>query len=128
MPMRGGLASSLAVRATRCGRGLSSGRPSCRGWGIFRALPLALTQRGTEDNNMSYEIDDFINNQSAPTAAWLRSHKEWITDPNKNNHLTEAHFNAVRVLGQSAVDTPGLLRSCRKVHWVEAEQQIQQRA
>ena len=50
------------------------------------------------------EVDRFISTKTAPTAKWLREHRDWVTDPDKSNKLTEAHFNAVNQ--KIAVDTP----------------------
>lgn len=49
-------------------------------------------------------VEEYINGRSAPTAAWLRQHTEFITDPTKNAKLTSAHWDAV---GEGLkVDTP----------------------
>lgn len=40
-------------------------------------------------------VDAYIQGRTEPTAKWLRSHREWITDPRKNAKLTSAHFAAV---------------------------------
>jgi hypothetical protein len=52
-------------------------------------------------------IDAYINNvgRTTPNSAnWLRSHRDWITDPQKNAKLTSAHWDAV---GEGiAVDSP----------------------
>ncbi len=42
--------------------------------------------------------------RSERSASWLRQHRDWVTDPQKNSFLTEAHFNAVR--NGKAVDSP----------------------
>ena len=52
-------------------------------------------------------VDAYINQiaQQTPNSAnWLRQHRDWITDPGKNDKLTKAHYHAV---GEGiAVDSP----------------------
>jgi hypothetical protein len=49
-------------------------------------------------------IESFIASRTAPTAQWLRSHREWLSDKAKNEQLTQAHYHA---LGEGVrVDTP----------------------
>lgn len=40
-------------------------------------------------------FEAFVATKTAPTAAWLRQHRDWVTDPTRNARLTAAHFNAV---------------------------------
>lgn len=40
-------------------------------------------------------VDAYIENRTEPTKAWLREHRDFITDPKKNAKLTAAHYNAV---------------------------------
>lgn len=40
-------------------------------------------------------VEDYVRGRSPKTAAWLRDHAEFITDPLKNHKLTAAHFDAV---------------------------------
>lgn len=49
-------------------------------------------------------VDAYIQGRTEPTANWLRSHREWISDPRKNAKLTAAHFDAVG--NDLAPDTP----------------------
>lgn len=41
------------------------------------------------------QVEAYIANRTEPTANWLRSHREYITDPKKNARLTAAHYAAV---------------------------------
>lgn len=44
------------------------------------------------------QVDDpaeaFINSRTAPTQAWLRSHRDYLTDPKKNAKMQAAHYDA----------------------------------
>lgn len=40
-------------------------------------------------------VEAYISGRTEPTANWLRSHKEFITDTRKNAKLTAAHWSAV---------------------------------
>jgi hypothetical protein len=40
-------------------------------------------------------IEEHISKFTEPTANWLRSHRDWLTDPAKNRRLTSAHHVAV---------------------------------
>ena len=49
-------------------------------------------------------VEAFISTRTAPTAKWLREHRDWLSDPAKNEKLTKAHYNA---MGEGLqVDTP----------------------
>ena len=39
-------------------------------------------------------IEEFISTRTPETAQWLRSHREWLADPAKNQLLTQAHYHA----------------------------------
>lgn len=48
--------------------------------------------------------EDFINSRTAPTANWLRAHRDYLTDPRKNAKMNAAHYEAV---GEGlALDSP----------------------
>jgi hypothetical protein len=40
-------------------------------------------------------VEAYVQGRTEPTANWLRSHAEWVTDPRKNAKLTAAHYAAV---------------------------------
>ncbi len=40
-------------------------------------------------------VEAYVQGRAAPTADWLRSHREFVTDPRKNAKLTSAHYDAV---------------------------------
>lgn len=40
-------------------------------------------------------VEAYIQGRTEPTAAWLREHREFVTDPRKNAKLTGAHYDAV---------------------------------
>jgi hypothetical protein len=40
-------------------------------------------------------IEAFINQRTAPTAKWLREHRDYLTDPKKNAKMQAAHFDAL---------------------------------
>jgi len=40
-------------------------------------------------------VEAYVQGRTAPTAAWLRAHADYITDSRKNAKLTAAHWNAV---------------------------------
>ena len=39
-------------------------------------------------------VEAFINSRTAPTQAWLRAHRDYLTDPKKNAKMQAAHFDA----------------------------------
>lgn len=39
-------------------------------------------------------VEDFINSRTVPTQAWLRAHRDYLTDPKKNAKMQAAHFDA----------------------------------
>jgi hypothetical protein len=39
-------------------------------------------------------IEAFINSRTTPTQSWLRSHRDYLTDPKKNAKMQAAHFDA----------------------------------
>jgi hypothetical protein len=47
------------------------------------------------DNRPADPIEAYIAGRSAPTAQWLRSHTDFITDPRKNAKMNAAHHDAV---------------------------------
>lgn len=40
-------------------------------------------------------VEAYIQGRTEPTANWLREHRDFVTDPRKNNKLTGAHYDAV---------------------------------
>lgn len=40
-------------------------------------------------------VEAYIQGRTEPTAQWLRQHREFVTDPRKNQKLTAAHHDAV---------------------------------
>lgn len=40
-------------------------------------------------------VEQYVANMSAPSARWVREHREYVTDPRKNAKLQAAHLNAV---------------------------------
>lgn len=40
-------------------------------------------------------VEAYIHGRTEPTANWLRDHRDFVTDPRKNNKLTAAHYDAV---------------------------------
>jgi hypothetical protein len=54
-------------------------------------------------------VEAFISQRTAPTAAWLREHKDWITDPAKADRLTKAHHHALSE--GRVVDSPSYFES-----------------
>lgn len=57
-------------------------------------------------------IEAFVSNRTPPTAAWLRAHPDYITDPVKNARLTAAHYNTVAE--GIALDTPEYFAAVEK--------------
>ena len=57
-------------------------------------------------------VEAYIAGRTPQTAEWLRAHREWVTDPRKNEKLTAAHYNA-RAEGIS-VDTPEYFEAVEK--------------
>lgn len=39
-------------------------------------------------------VESFISSRTAPTQNWLRSHRDYLTDPKKNAKMQAAHFDA----------------------------------
>lgn len=40
-------------------------------------------------------VEAYVTGRTAPTAAWIRQHPEYVTDARKNDKLTAAHYDAV---------------------------------
>jgi hypothetical protein len=40
-------------------------------------------------------VEAYVQNRSEPTAKWLREHREYVIDPDKNLSLTAAHYDAL---------------------------------
>lgn len=40
-------------------------------------------------------VEAYVDGRTEPTANWLRSHRDYVTDPKKNARLTAAHWDAV---------------------------------
>jgi hypothetical protein len=40
-------------------------------------------------------VEAFCEGKTEPSARWLREHRDWVTNPQKNARLTSAHFDAV---------------------------------
>jgi hypothetical protein len=59
-----------------------------------RTAPEKTVQR-TEAPQGDDPVERYIQGRSEPTANWLRSHREFITDPRKNAKLTAAHWSAM---------------------------------
>jgi hypothetical protein len=64
-------------------------------------------QRDAVERQASQPVDSFeryASQCSAPTANWMREHKDWITDPDKFAEVQAAHFHAIAK--KVKVDTP----------------------
>lgn len=57
-------------------------------------------------------VEDFINSRTAPTQAWLRAHRDYLTDPRKNAKMQAAHFDAESE--GLALDTPQYFKHVEK--------------
>jgi hypothetical protein len=40
-------------------------------------------------------VEAYAQNRTEPTKKWLREHRDWVVDPQKNARLTSAHYAAV---------------------------------
>lgn len=57
-------------------------------------------------------FENYVRQFSQPTAEWLRSHRDWVTDSKKSQKLQEAHFNAVN--SDLSPDTPEYFQHVEK--------------
>lgn len=51
-------------------------------------------ERRQEPQRTSDPVEEFISSRTGPTQAWLRSHRDYLTDPKKNAKMQAAHFDA----------------------------------
>ena len=51
--------------------------------------------RAPEPQRSVDPVEAYVQGRTEPTAAWLREHRDYITDPRKNAKLTSAHWDAV---------------------------------
>lgn len=52
-------------------------------------------QQQPSQRQISDPVEAYIQGRTAPTAAWLREHTDYITDSRKNQKLTGAHYDAL---------------------------------
>ena len=64
----------------------------------------ARTERRTEQQPQPDPVEAFISSRTAPTQNWLRSHRDYLTDPKKNAKMQAAHYDAESE--GLALDTP----------------------
>jgi hypothetical protein len=68
------------------------------------AEPTRPVKRADPVQQASDPVEQFIASRTAPTQAWLRAHRDHLTDPRKNAKLQAAHYDAE---GEGlALDTP----------------------
>lgn len=58
-------------------------------------LAEAPAPRQSEPKPAADPVEEFIGRHTAPTQAWMRAHKDYLTDPKKNARMQAAHFDAV---------------------------------
>lgn len=51
-------------------------------------------EKRTEAPQNNDPVETFISSRTAPTQTWLRSHRDYLTDPKKNAKMQAAHFDA----------------------------------